>query len=175
MQVLLVFAQNIFQAAHTTASYWVFNSKNNIKTFNFYCAPNTEITRKQLRGYLLGHPVRYDAKCYFNNAILTCARKPTWVSLIYRTEPTTKKCKTEKLKSRKQICSEITRNSLGNLCNKSWRRKRKGCGGKDLQKSLYKVKICNANLDLLPRNKITVSEISLIEKNCIPHFSCSSR
>ena len=26
-------------------------------------------------------------------------RKPTWVSLIYRTEPTTKKCKTEKLKS----------------------------------------------------------------------------
>ena len=32
------------------------------------------------------------------DAILTCARKPTWVSLglIYRTEPTTKKCKTEK-------------------------------------------------------------------------------
>ena len=32
--------------------------------------------------------------------ILTCARKPTGVSLIYRTEPTTKKCKTEKLKSK---------------------------------------------------------------------------
>ena len=30
------------------------------------------------------------------NAILTCARKPTWVSLIYRTEPTTKKCKNRK-------------------------------------------------------------------------------
>jgi len=30
------------------------------------------------------------------DAILTCARKPTRVSLIYRTEPTTKKCKTEK-------------------------------------------------------------------------------
>jgi len=32
------------------------------------------------------------------NAILTCARNPTWlsVSLIYRTEPTTKKCRTEK-------------------------------------------------------------------------------
>ena len=28
------------------------------------------------------------------DAILTCARKPTWVSLIYRTETTTKKCKT---------------------------------------------------------------------------------
>ena len=32
------------------------------------------------------------------DAILTCARKPTWVSLIYRTETTTKRCKTEKLK-----------------------------------------------------------------------------
>jgi len=32
------------------------------------------------------------------DAILTCARKPTRVSLIYRTETTTKRCKTEKLK-----------------------------------------------------------------------------
>ena len=30
------------------------------------------------------------------DAILTCARKPTWVSLIYRTEPTTKKCRNRK-------------------------------------------------------------------------------
>ena len=30
------------------------------------------------------------------DAILTCARKPAWVSLIYRTEPTTKKCKNRK-------------------------------------------------------------------------------
>ena len=35
--------------------------------------------------------IRYDTRCYW-----TCARKPTRVSLIYRTEPTTKKCKTEK-------------------------------------------------------------------------------
>ena len=34
------------------------------------------------------------------DAILTCARKPTWVRLIYRSEKTTKKCKTEKLKSK---------------------------------------------------------------------------
>jgi len=33
-------------------------------------------------------------------AILTCAQKPTRVSLIYRTEPTTKKWKTEKPKSK---------------------------------------------------------------------------
>ena len=40
-------------------------------------------------------PTTYDT---IRDAILTCARKPTWVSLIYRTEPTTKKCKTEKTK-----------------------------------------------------------------------------
>ena len=37
--------------------------------------------------------IRYDT---IRDAILMCARKPTRVSLIYRTEPTTKKCKTEK-------------------------------------------------------------------------------
>jgi len=49
------------------------------------------------------------------DAILTCARKPTRVSLIYRTEPTTKKCKTEK----KRICSEVSENSLGNPYSQS--------------------------------------------------------
>jgi len=48
------------------------------------------------------------------DVIFTCARKPTWVSLIYRTEPTTKKCETEKLKSKKRICSEVTVNRLEN-------------------------------------------------------------
>jgi len=57
------------------------------------------------------------------DAILTCDQKPTWVSLIYRTEPTTKKCKTEKLKRKKRICSEVAVNSLGNLWSQSWRRK----------------------------------------------------
>jgi len=42
--------------------------------------------------------LNYDA---ILDAILTCAEMPTWVSLIYRTEPTTKKWKTEKLKSKK--------------------------------------------------------------------------
>ena len=58
--------------------------------------------------------IRYDT---IRDAILTYARKPTWVGLIYRTELTTKKCKNrKKTKSRKQICSEITVNSLGNPC-----------------------------------------------------------
>ena len=70
------------------------------------------------------------------DAILTCARKPTSVSLIYRTEPTTKKCKNRKKnKSRKQVCSEITVNSPGNPCSGYLRRRNgKGCSGKDLQK-----------------------------------------
>jgi len=54
--------------------------------------------------------IRYDT---IRDAILTCARKPTWVSLIYRTDRQLKSVKTEKTKSRKQICSEITVNSLG--------------------------------------------------------------
>jgi len=54
----------------------------------------------------LSNAIRYDT---IRDAILTCARKLTWVGLIYRTEPTTKKCKNRKTKSRKQICSEITR------------------------------------------------------------------
>ena len=60
------------------------------------------------------------------DAILTCARKPTWVSLIYRTEPTTKKCKNKKNKSRKQICSEITVNSLGNSRSEYLSRRKEG-------------------------------------------------
>jgi len=67
------------------------------------------------------------------DAILTCARKLTRVSLIYHTEPTTKRCKTEKLKSKKRICSEVTVNSLRNPCNQSGRRKgRLRCGGTSL-------------------------------------------
>jgi len=40
---------------------------------------------------------RYDT---IRDAILTCARKPTWVSLIYRTEMTTKSVRHKKLKSK---------------------------------------------------------------------------
>ena len=61
--------------------------------------------------------IRYDT---IRDAILTCARKPTWVSLIYRTKPTTKKCKNRKTKSRKQICSEI---SSENPCSEYLRRR----------------------------------------------------
>ena len=67
--------------------------------------------------------IRYDT---IRDAILTCARKPTWVSLIYRMQPTTKKCKNGTTKSRKQICSEITVNSPGNPCSEYLRRRNEG-------------------------------------------------
>jgi len=41
----------------------------------------------------LTYTIRYDT---IRDAILTCAQKPTRVSLIYGTEPTTKKWNTEK-------------------------------------------------------------------------------
>jgi len=56
------------------------------------------------------------------DATLTCAQKLTWVSLIYRTEPTTEKWKKLKIK-KKRICSEVSVNSPGNPWSQSWRRK----------------------------------------------------
>jgi len=47
------------------------------------------------------------------DAILMCARKPTSVRLIYRTETTTKNCKTEKLKSKNRYVRSNSK-SLGN-------------------------------------------------------------
>ena len=59
------------------------------------------------------------------DAILTCARKLTWVSLIYRTETTTKKCKTEKLQSKNEYMLRSNSRSLENPCSQSRRRKGK--------------------------------------------------
>ena len=61
-------------------------------------------------------------------AILTCAQKPTYVSLIYHTEPTTKKWKEEKLKvkngyahkfgkrSRESMMSVLKKATVGRIC-----------------------------------------------------------
>ena len=67
----------------------------------------------RLNGYHLSGPVSTQCQIYnmdkwilcvvdvhtIRDAILTCARKPTWACLIYRTETTTKKCKTEKVQT----------------------------------------------------------------------------
>jgi len=58
--------------------------------------------------------LRHDTIDTIRDAILTCAQKPTWVSLIYRTETDNEKVENrKKLKSKKRICSEVSVNSLG--------------------------------------------------------------
>ena len=66
---------------------------------------------------------RWHDPIMIRDAILMCNQKLTPVSLIDRTEPTTKKWKTEKLKSKKWVCSEVSVNSPGNQWSQSWRRK----------------------------------------------------
>jgi len=78
---------------------------------------------------VLTYRPRYDT---IRDAILTCARKPTRVSFIYRTEPTTKNCKTEKLKSKNRHARSNSK-SLGNHVASPEGEKR-GCSGNDLQK-----------------------------------------
>ena len=45
--------------------------------------------------------------------------RPTNNVKALKRDTTTKKCKTEKLKSKKRICSEVTVSSLGNPCSQS--------------------------------------------------------
>jgi len=78
----------------------------------------------------LGITMRYDTRCYFKRA-----QKLTRGSLIYRTEPTTEKWKTEKLKIKKTNMLRSIGKKSGESGEKSvLKKKRKGCGGKDLQK-----------------------------------------
>ena len=54
--------------------------------------------------------IRYDTRCYFN-----VRSKADIVNFIFRTEPKTKKWKTEKQKKvKKRVCSEVSVNSPGN-------------------------------------------------------------
>ena len=71
---------------------------------------------------LLWLPIRYDT---IRDAVLTCNQKPTWVGLIYRNEPATKKWEKnwKKLKGKKRICLEVSINSPQNPWSQSLRRK----------------------------------------------------
>jgi len=72
--------------------------------------------------------LRHDARCYFN-----VRSKADTSQLNLPQEPTTKKWKTEKLKSKKQTCTEVSVNSPG-MRGVSPEKEKEGCGGKDLQK-----------------------------------------
>ena len=109
----------ISEHQNATVYYFLNYSVKNEPIWTIFGTQNHENTWK-VSYFAFVYLIRYDT---IRHAILTWARKPTWVSLIYRTEPTTKMCKTEKLKTKKRICSEVTVNSLGNSCSQSWRRK----------------------------------------------------
>jgi len=80
--------------------------------------------------------LRYDT---IRDAILTCTRKPTWVSLIYRTEPTSKNWEKRQTKKIKYIlCSEVLVNSPGNPWIQSWKRKGKAAVEKIYRKGSFK-------------------------------------
>ena len=78
---------------------------------------NKQHTRRWLKNETAGL-YRYRPNIFLydtiRDAILTCVQKLTRVSLIYRTKPTTKKYKTEKLKSKERIWSEVSVNSPWN-------------------------------------------------------------
>ena len=76
--------------------------------------------------------IRYDTRCYFN---VRSIADMSQLNLPYGTD-NYKSVKTGKnWKVKRRICSEVTVNSLENPCSESWKRKRKGCGREDLQKS----------------------------------------
>ena len=72
--------------------------------------------------------IRYDM---IRDAILTCAQKPTWISLIYCTEATTKNVKQKNEKVKKRICSEV---KVCGIHVVSPEEEKEGYGGNDLQK-----------------------------------------
>ena len=107
--------------------------------------------KEKLNAYKIAYGINRERKCTGHSApplfwpfpmlherggILTCNQKPTRVSLIYRTEPTTKKVenrRTEKL-TKTAKCSEVSVNGLVNPEKKNLEKIKKATVGNDLQK-----------------------------------------
>ena len=68
---------------------------------------------------------------------MTCAQKPTQVTLIYRREPTTKKWKTGKLKSKKTNMLRSIGKQFGKSIMVSPEEEKEGYGGEGLQKMKF--------------------------------------
>ena len=80
------------------------------------------------------------SSCYdtIRDAILTCAPKPTRVSLIYRTEPTTEKWKTEKkLKCKKTSMPRRIGKQSGESVESVLKKKRKATVGRICRKGRF--------------------------------------
>jgi len=77
---------------------------------------------------------RYDT---IRDTILTCAQKLTRVSLIYHTEPTTEKWKTEKLKSKKTDMLTSIGKQSGESVESVLEKKRKAAVGRISRKEWF--------------------------------------
>ena len=86
------------------------SQKPHVKLYLTFCACYLRPCVADWRQCNMFVTIRYDT---IRDAILTCARKPTWIGLIYRTETTTKNCKTEKLESKSRYVRSNSE-SLGN-------------------------------------------------------------
>ena len=82
----------------------------------------TEARDSEWQWHQLGHMQVWTSLQTIRDAILMCNQKWTW---NYRMEPTTKKWKTEKLKSKKRVYSEASVNSQGNPWSQYWTKKGK--------------------------------------------------
>jgi len=102
------------------------------------------------------------------DAILMCARKPTSVSLIYRTETTTKNCKTEKLNSKNRHARSNSK-SLGNHVVSHEEEKERlqweGFEEKEGFKSGMKERVGDEKLIMLFRLRPTVGKPKIINMN----------
>jgi len=74
------------------------------------------------------------------DAILTCAGKPTRVSLIYRTETTTKNCKTEKLKRENRYARSNSKSLVNHVVSSD-----EGCGSLCATRSMSQ-EVCSKTL-----------------------------
>jgi len=74
------------------------------------------------------------------DAILTCAGKPTGVSLIYRTETTTKNCKTEKLKRENRYARSNSKSLVNHVVSSD-----EGCGSLCATRSMSQ-EVCSKTL-----------------------------
>ena len=90
-----------------------------------HCRQNCTVTGSKCRNIAKQRKhiiviIRYDM---IQDAVLMCNQNLTRVSLIYRTEPTTEKCKNRKLKTKEGVHSEVSVNSPGNPWSQPGRRK----------------------------------------------------
>jgi len=101
------------------------NNNNIIIIINSLGNITTEGQKNNNNGLLLLQPIgRTKRKQLYDtirDAVLTTAQKLTWVSLIYRTEPTSNKRKTDK-STNDDARNCVSVNSLWNEWSQSWRR-----------------------------------------------------